>query len=82
MLTPYFDRPHYRMTAGLDRTSSRLRIPGLGSFALVLFVAHAASSAFSQTTGTTVDGFGYSDSGGAVTIMQYSGAGGAIIIKP
>jgi hypothetical protein len=41
------------MIAGLDRTFFRLRIPGLGSFALVLLVAHLASSAFSQTIGTT-----------------------------
>jgi hypothetical protein len=45
-----------------------------------LFLASAAPSAVAQTTGTTSDGFGYSDSAGAVTITQYSGTGGAIVI--
>ena len=68
------------MIASLYRASSRLRIPGSGSIALALFLVPAASNAVAQTTGTTADGFGYSDSGGAVTVTLYSGTGGAIVI--
>ena len=46
------------------------------------FVAMAApaTALFAQTTGTTASGFSYSDLSGAVTITQYSGAGGAVTI--
>ncbi len=45
---------------------------------LVLMIA--ALNTHAQTTGTTSDGFIYSDSGGSVTITGYSGLGGAVTV--
>jgi hypothetical protein len=47
---------------------------------LVSALALFASPANAQTTGTTSDGFVYSDTGGSVTITGYSGHGGDITV--
>jgi hypothetical protein len=60
----------------IDFGTSRLRLSLLAS-AVALLVASALHA---QTTGTTSDGFIFSDSEGSVTITGYSGLGGVIAV--